>query len=259
MQGEQTVHIEEITLQGKSVLITGASYGMGAAYALACATYGADVAGMSRTSLDETARLVKEKTGKDLLGIRGDMLNLEQVKAAVEHTVETFGKLDVLVNNAGILHMAPLVDMTEEAFDRLIGVNLKGVYFACKFAAAHMIPRKRGVIINIGSELSFTGAAHFSAYAATKGGLFTLSQSLAIELGPYNIRVVTLSPGPTRTPMHRDNLKDPAFKHAVENKGVLGRMGEPEDVAPALVLLASDAAHMVTGTNWSVDGGCLAK
>jgi NAD(P)-dependent dehydrogenase (short-subunit alcohol dehydrogenase family) len=184
------VDIEKITLEGKSVLITGASYGMGAAYALACAEYGADVAGMSRTSLGETAELVREKTGRELLEIQGDMLNLEQVRRAVEHTVKTFGKLDILVNNAGILHTAPIVDMTEDAFDRLIGVNLKGVYFACKFAAAHMIPRKRGVIINIGSELSFTGAANFSAYAATKGAIFTLSQSLAVELGPHKIRVV---------------------------------------------------------------------
>ena len=253
------MEIAKITLEGKSVLITGASHGMGRAYALACAEYGADVAGFSRTSLDETASLVREKTGRELLKIRGDMLNLDEVKDAIDQTEETFGKLDVLVNNAGMLHMAQLVDMTEEAFDRLIGVNLKGVYFACKFAAEHMMPRKSGVIINIGSELSFTGAANYSAYAATKGGLFTFSQSLAIELGPYNIRVVTLSPGPTRTRMHDENLKNPDIKQALENKGVLGRMNEPEDIAPALVLIASDAACMVTGTNWSVDGGCLAK
>jgi len=253
------MEIPRITLEGKSVLITGASYGMGQAFALACAGYGAEVAAFARGPLDETAELVKKKTGKEVLAIRGDVLNLAQVKGAVDRAVERFGKLDVLVNNAGILHIAPITDMTEEAFDRLIGVNLKGVYFACKFAAAHMVPRRSGVIVNVGSELSFTGAAGLSAYAATKGAVFTLSQSLAIELGPFNIRVVTLSPGPTRTPMHRENLKDPAFKRAVESKGVLGRMNEPDDVAGALVLIASDAARMVTGTNWSVDGGCLAK
>jgi NAD(P)-dependent dehydrogenase (short-subunit alcohol dehydrogenase family) len=252
------VDIPKISLEGKSILITGASHGMGRAYALACAEYGAEVAGFSRTSLSETAMLVKEKTGAKLLEIRGDMLNMDQVKGAVDRTIEEFGKLDVLVNNAGILHCSPIIEMDEDAFDRLIGVNLKGVYFACKFAAEHMISRKYGVIINIGSELSFAGAANYSAYASTKGGLFTLSQSLAIELGPYNIRVVLLSPGPTRTRMHDENLKNPDIKYALENKGVLGRMNEPEDMAPALVLLASDAARMVTGTNWSVDGGCLA-
>jgi NAD(P)-dependent dehydrogenase (short-subunit alcohol dehydrogenase family) len=253
------LEIPKITLEGKSVFITGASHGIGQAFALACAGYGAEVAAFARGPLDETADLVKTKTGKDILAIRGDVLNLSQVKGAVDRAAERFGKLDVLVNNAGILHMAPITDMTEEAFDRLIGVNLKGVYFACKFAAEHMIPRRSGVIVNIGSEVSFTGAARLSAYAATKGAVFILSQSLAVELGPYGIRVVTLSPGPTRTPMHRENLKDPAFKQAVESKGVLGRMNEPEDVAGALVLIASDAARMVTGTNWSVDGGCLAK
>jgi NAD(P)-dependent dehydrogenase (short-subunit alcohol dehydrogenase family) len=251
--------IEQISLEGKSVFITGASHGMGRAYALACAQYGADVCGFSRTSLRGTSDLVERETGRTMLEMQGDMRDLSQLQGAVEETVQTFGKLDVLVNNAGILHQAAIVDMTEEDFDRLMGVNLKGVYFACKFAAEHMIPRKRGVIINIGSELSFTGAATFSAYAATKGGLFTLSQSLAIELGPHNIRVVTLSPGPTMTRMHDENLKNPDMKRALENKGVLGKMCEPEDLAPTLVLLASDAARMVTGTNWSVDGGCLAK
>ena len=253
------MEIPRITLEGKSVLITGASYGMGQAFALACAGYGAEVAAFARGPLDETAELVKKKTGKDILAIRGDVLNLSQVKGAIDRTVGRFGKLDVLVNNAGILHIAPITDTTEETFDRLIGVNLKGVYFACKFAAAHMIPRRSGVIVNIGSEVAFTGASGLTAYSATKGAVFILSQSLAVELGPYNIRVVTLSPGPTRTPMHRENLKDPKFKQAVESKGVLGRMNEPEDVAGALVLIASDAARMVTGTNWSVDGGCLAK
>lgn len=220
---------------------------------------GADVAGFSRTSLDQTAKVVKQKTGKDIVKLQGDMLNPGHLKDAVDKTIKAFGKLDVPVNNTGILHMAAISDMTEADSDRIIGINLKGVYFACKYAAIHMIPRKNGVIINIGSELSFTGAANFSAYAATKGGLFTLSQSLAIELGPHNIRVVTLSPGPTRTSMHDENLKNPDFKRTLETKDVLGRMCEQEDLTPALVLLASDAARMVTGTNWSVDGGCLVK
>ncbi len=253
------MEIPAITLEGKSVLITGASNGMGQAYALACAHYGADVAGFDREKLNETADLIKRKTEKELVQIQGDILDLDSVQNAIETTIDRFEKLDVLVNNAGVLVVSKLVDMSEEKFDRLVGVNLKGLYFACKFAAQHMIPRRQGVIINIGSQLSFVGAAEYSAYAATKGGVFTLSQSLAIELGPYNIRVVTLSPGPTKTRMHTERLKDPAIKYELENLGVLGRMNEPEDMVPAFILIASDAARMVTGTNWSVDGGCLAK
>lgn len=253
------MRIPTITLEGKTALITGAAHGMGQAYALGCSQYGAEVSAFDRESLDETARLVKQETDRTILGIKGDITDLDNVKDAVDKTVAHFGKLDVLVNNAGILIESSLLEMTEEKFDRLINVNLKGVYFACKFAAQHMIRRRQGVIVNIGSELSFTGAAEYSAYAATKGGVFTLSQSLAIELGPYNIRVVTLAPGPTKTRMHEEKLKDPAIKRSIESKGVMGKMNDPEDLAPALVLLASDAARMVTGTSWSVDGGCLAK
>jgi 3-oxoacyl-[acyl-carrier protein] reductase len=251
--------IPPITLKGKSVLITGAGNGMGQAYALACAQYGAGVAGFDREALKETADLIKKETGKSMLQIQGDLLDLKSIENAITKTVERFEKLDVLVNNAGYLFVANLVDTSEEEFDKIVGVNLKGLFFACKFAAQHMIPRRQGVIINIGSQLSFVGAPEYSAYSATKGGVFILSQSLAIELGPHNIRVVTLSPGPTKTSMHKEKLKDPAIKHELENLGVLGRMNEPEDMAPALVLLASDAARMVTGTSWSVDGGCLAK
>ena len=253
------MRIPTITLKGMTVLITGAAHGMGQAYALCCSQYGAEVSVFDRESLNETAHLVKQETGRTILQIKGDITNLDEVKDSVDKTVAHFGKLDVLVNNAGILIESSLLEMNEEKFDRLISVNLKGMYFACKFAAQHMIPRQQGVIINIGSELSFTGAAEYSAYAATKGGVFTLSQSLAIELGPYNIRVVTLAPGPTKTRMHVEKLKDPDIKRAIESKGVMGKMNDPEDLAPALVLLASDAARMVTGTSWSVDGGCLAK
>jgi len=248
----------KITLEGKSVLITGGSRGIGQACALACAEYGADVAVFSRSGAAETARLIKEATDKEVLELKGDVTKIPQIESAIEQAVKKFGKLDVLVNNAAVLHTAPISEMTEEDFDKLFGINVKSLYFACKFAARHMLGRKKGVIINIGSELSFAGAAGYSAYAATKGAVFTLSQSLAIEFGPHNVRVVTLSPGPTRTDMHKANLDNPEFVHALENKGVLGRMNDPSDIAPALFLLASDAARMVTGTNWSVDGGALA-
>jgi NAD(P)-dependent dehydrogenase (short-subunit alcohol dehydrogenase family) len=253
------LRIPRITLEGKSVLITGAGNGMGQAYAVACAAHGASVACLDREALEDTARIVKEQTGSDVLCLKADMLNLDEVRQAIDQTVDALGKLDVLVNNAGVVLITPLDETTPEDFDLLVGVNLKGVFFACQHAARHMVSRKQGVIINIGSELSFTGAASYSAYAATKGGIYILSQSLAIELGPHNVRVVTLAPGPTNTRVHTENLKDPDTRHALENKGVLGRMNEPEDTAGALVLLASDAASMVTGTAWSVDGGSLAR
>lgn len=253
------MNIPEITLKGKVVLITGASKGMGVPFALACAKAGAEVALFARSSLEETVKLVKEETGKDALAMNGDMQNLADIKNMISKTVEHFGKLDVLVNNAAIVHISPITETTEEDYDRVMNINLKGVYFACKYAAEHLISRKTGVIINLGSELSHTGAANYTAYSATKGAVFILSQALSIELGPYNIRVVTLSPGPTMTQMCKPLMENPEIRPLLLGKGVLGRINEPEDVAPALVFLASDAARMVTGTNVSVDGGCLAK
>ena len=253
------MQIPDITLKNKVVLITGASKGMGVAFAVACAKSGAEVAVSARSSLKNTADLVKQETGKEILSIKGDMQNLPDIERMISTTIDHYGKLDVLVNNAAIVHISEITETTEEDFDRVIKTNLKGVYFACKYAAQNMIPRKSGVIINLGSELSHTGAANYTAYSATKGAVYIFSQALAIELGQYNIRVVTLSPGPTNTDMCKPILEDPERRDSLLNKGVLGRVNEPEDLAPTLVFLASDAARNVTGTSWSVDCGCLAK
>ena len=251
--------IPEITLENKVVLITGGSRGAGAVFARACAKAGANVAVFARGSLENTIKTVKEETGKKALPINGDMRNLDDIKLMVDETVKHFGKLDVLVNNAGICKPTDLVETTEEDWDRTININLKGPFFACKYAAKHMIPRKTGVIINIGSEVSHVGAPGESVYCAAKGGIFIMSQALAIELGPYNIRVVTLCPGPINTEMTIPWMKDPVLKEEIFNMGVLCRINEPEDLAPTLVLLASDAARNVTGCSWSVDCGALAK
>jgi len=251
--------IPEITLKDKVVLITGASRGAGAVYALACAQAGADVAVTARSSLVDTAKRVKEETGKELLAINGDMRNVKDIQRMVEKTVGHFGKLDVLVNNAGICAPSKLVETTEEQWDETIEINLKGYFFACKFAAQHMIPRRTGVIINIGSEVSHVGAAGESVYCASKGGTFIMSQALAIELGEYNIRVVTLCPGPINTPMSVPWLENPVVKQELLDGCCIKRISEPEEIAPTLVLLASDAARNVTGCSWSVDCGILAK
>ena len=253
------MQIPEITLKGKVVLITGSASGAGAVYALACANAGAEVAGFDRISLAATAKRIKEETGKELLEIHGDIRNVKDIQRMVEKTIAHFGKLDVLVNNAGICVPSKLVDATEKLWDDTMDINLKGYFFACKFAAQHMIPRKSGVIINIGSEVSHVGAGGESIYCASKGGVFILSQALAIELGEYGIRVVTLCPGTINTEMNAPLLADPVKKKEILSKGVLNRVNEPEDIVPTLILLASDAARNVTGCSWSVDSGALAK
>jgi NAD(P)-dependent dehydrogenase (short-subunit alcohol dehydrogenase family) len=138
-------------------------------------------------------------------------------------------------------------------------INLKGYFFACKYAAQYMIPRRSGVIINIGSEVSHVGAGGESVYCASKGGTYIMSQALAIELGVHNIRVVTLCPGPINTEMSVPWLEDPKTRQELLDMTCINRISEPEDIAPTLVLLASDAARNVTGCSWSIDGGILAK
>jgi NAD(P)-dependent dehydrogenase (short-subunit alcohol dehydrogenase family) len=215
------MNIPEVTLRDKVVLMTGAARGAGQVYALACAAAGADVAAFDIESLRQTADRVQSETGRQILEIQGDLRKLSDIRSMVETTVKQFGKLDVLVNNAGVLQPARLIEVSEEDFDRTLGINLKGVFFACKYAALRMIERRSGVIINIGSTLAHVGAAEHGAYCASKGGVRSLTQALAVELGPYNIRVVTLSPGPIATEMIRSRMENPEFESG--NRGILPR------------------------------------
>jgi len=251
--------IPDVTLKGKSVLITGGSRGAGAVYALACAKAGADVAIFDRSSLAGTAGMIKAETGKEALSINGDIRKIEDIEKMVEKTAEHYGKLDVLVNNAGVCKPSNLVDTTEEMWDYTIDINLKGYFFACKYAAKKMIPRESGVIINIGSEVSHVGAGGESVYCTGKGAVYIMSQALAIELGEYNIRVVTLCPGAIDTKINEELFADPIKKKEAYEKGLLNRINDPEDIAPTLVLLASDAARNVTGCSWLIDCGALAQ
>jgi NAD(P)-dependent dehydrogenase (short-subunit alcohol dehydrogenase family) len=253
------MNIPEITLRDKVVLITGAARGAGQVYALACAAAGAEVAAFDIDPLGLTADWVQSETGRQILEIQGDLRRLSDIRSMVDTTVKHFGKLDVLVNNAGVLQPARLAEVSEEDFDRTLGINLKGVFFACKYAALHMIERRSGVIINIGSTLAHVGAAEHGVYCASKGGVRSLTQSLAIELGPYNIRVVTLSPGPIATEMIRSRMENPEFESKMLERTLLGRINEPQDIAQTLVLLASDASSTVTGCSWVIDSGILSK
>jgi NAD(P)-dependent dehydrogenase (short-subunit alcohol dehydrogenase family) len=251
--------IPEITLRGKTILITGAARGAGAVYALACAEAGAEIAAFDREPLERTAEGVRAASGRKILAIQGDLARLEDIRTMVDRTVEHFGKLDVLVNNAGVLIPSKITDVEERDFERTLAVNLKGPFFACKYAALHMMERRSGVIINIGSTLAHVGAAEHSAYCASKGGIRSLTQALAVELGPYNIRVVDISPGPIATEMISARMEEPKFRAKMLERTVLGRINQPQDIAQALVLLASDACPTVTGSSWTIDSGLLAK
>jgi NAD(P)-dependent dehydrogenase (short-subunit alcohol dehydrogenase family) len=247
-------------LRDKVVLVTGARRGIGAAIAEASANAEADVALFATGRSDETATRIEAATGREPLVLQGDVSDAADAEEMVANTVRRFGRIDVLINNAAVLHVGGLFETSEAQFRRVIDVNLKGVFLASQAAARRMVQQGHGgVILNVGSDLAVRGADGYSAYAASKGGVLQLTRTLAIELGPHNIRVVMLSPAVTETDMAAPALREPKVREMLYAKGVLGRINRPQDVAATAVFLASSSASTVTGCNWPVDGGVLAK
>ena len=247
----------EPVLQDKVVLITGANRGIGAAMAVAAARAGAQIAVVVRRPGHRVDGL--PDGAAEPLVVNADMSVAAQARAAVERTVEHFGRVDVLVNNAAVHRTSPIGEVSESEFDRTLDTNLKGPFFACQAAADHMVPRGSGVIINVGSNLAFVGDMDSSVYSASKGALRLLTLSLAIELGGAGVRVLSLCPGPTNTDMAKPALEGgEARRQRLLSKTVFRSISEPADVADAMVFLASDAARRITGTSVNVDGGALA-
>ena len=247
-------------VKGDVALVTGAARGLGRAIALAVAHAGADVAlGLRDVKTGgELAREI-EAMGRRVLPLQMDMSRLDQVSRAVEDTVRHFGRLDILVNNAGLSPESPAEDVREEVFDAMLAVNLKGTFFASQAAGRVMIRQKRGCIINMSSQAGFVALPTESVYCMTKAAIAHLTKCLAVEWGKYNIRVNAVAPTFIRTPGTESVLEDPALKSKViESIAALHRIGEPMDVAGAVVFLASPAASLITGHTMLIDGGWTA-
>jgi len=245
----------------KVALITGASSGIGRATAEAFAAKGARVVLAARRE-EELATLVKEieARGGKATAIRTDVSVAGDVEKLVVHALETFGRLDYAVNNAGIEGQWALVsDLPEEEWDRVLGINLKGTFLCLKYESRAMLAGGRGgAIVNVGSVNSFLGFASGSAYVASKHGLIGLTTSVSAELSPQGIRVNLICPGIVDTPMHRrargaigDALYDQVLQHSVHVR----RAGRPEEIARSIVFLCSDEASYITGTTLTPDGG----
>lgn len=245
-------------LEGKVVLVTGGSRGIGAAIAEAAAQAGASVAVMARTQPSATAERVIAAGGR-AIAIAGDVSVEADAEAAVAHVVAQYGRIDVLVNNAAVLGVAPLLTGSVELFDEVMAVNVRGPFLMTRAAGRIMAERGSGVIINIGSDLAERGRAEYVSYAASKGALLQMTRSAAIELGAAGVRVVLVSPAVTNTEMAAPVLSDPVLRAEFIAKGTLDTVNEPEDVAATVVFLASPAARTVTGCNWPVDAGVLAR
>lgn len=248
-------------LQGKTALVTGAARGLGRAISLALAHAGADVTlGLRDVNSGEDLAREVQKLGRKALPLQMDMAKLNQISAAIDRAASHFGRLDILVNNAGIAPDNLAENVTEKDFDDTLAINLKATFFASQAAGRIMIRQKYGRIINMSSQAGFVALPTESIYCMTKAGISHLTKCLAIEWGKYNITVNAVAPTFIHTPGTESYLSVPANRaDTVERIAALHRIGEPMEVAGAVVFLASDAASLITGHTMLIDGGWTAR
>ncbi len=250
----------DFRLDSKIALITGSARGIGNACALALANAGADIAlGLrDKTTGHELTNKI-EKMGRRVIRLQMDISSLDEINTAIDDTVRHFGRLDILVNNVGVAPESVAEHVSEQNFDYTLNVNLKGTFFVTQAAAKVMIKQKYGRIINISSQAGFVALPEESVYCMTKAAINHLTRCLAVEWAKYNILVNAVAPTFIFTPGTEEYLKDEKSKENVIANIPLGRIGEPADVAGAVVFLASSAASMITGEVMRIDGGWTAK
>jgi NAD(P)-dependent dehydrogenase (short-subunit alcohol dehydrogenase family) len=246
-------------LTGKIAVITGGAAGIGRATALCFAREGAKVviSDINEKKGAETVRELKELEHEAIF-IRTDVSKEEDIQHLIAATVKTFGGVDLLFNNAGVGNSElRIADMTVEEWDRVVDINLKGVFLGMKYAIPEMEKRGGGSIINTSSLLGFKGKKYLSPYNASKGGVILLTQNAAVEYGTKGIRVNAIAPGVIDTSIVDGWRKNDRIWAAISKSNALGRVGQPEEVAKAVLFLASDDASYITGTTILVDGGAL--
>jgi NAD(P)-dependent dehydrogenase (short-subunit alcohol dehydrogenase family) len=254
------LEIPSFDLTGRTAIVTGASRGLGKGIARALAAAGADVVLAARTvpELEETAAHVREY-GRRALVVPTDVSRADQVNAMVDQAVDAFGKVDVLVNNSGVYHPKPVLEMADEDWELVIGTNLSSQFYCARAVGRHMVARRYGKIVNIASTWSFIGVANNVAYCAAKGGVAQLTKSLAIEWARYGVRVNAIAPGHIRTTLSTIELENPKIRDVILSHIPLKYVSEPEDIAPLAVYLASSASDFMTGSILLIDGGQTAE
>jgi 2-deoxy-D-gluconate 3-dehydrogenase len=246
-------------LDGRCALVTGAGRGLGQAMAVALAEAGADIAGVYITDIEETRSRI-EATGRRFTAIRQDLRDAAAARRVVEQAVGAMGRLDILINNAGIIRRADAIDFTEGDWDDVIDVNLKSVFFLAQAAARQFLAQGNGgKVVNVASVLSFQGGIRVASYTASKGGVLGLTRILANEWAAKGINVNAIAPGYMVTANTAALRADAARSAEILGRIPARRWGQPEDLAGAVVFLCSSASDYVHGSVVTVDGGWLAR
>jgi len=251
--------IPNFSLEGKVAVVTGGSRGIGRTIALGFAEAGADVVVASRTiaDLEKVAQQI-EALGQRALAVETNIAEKGEVDNMVAKTLERFGTIDILVNNAAINIMRPLIELREDGWDKVMNVGLKGYYLCSQAVAKVMMEKESGNIINIASTGAVKAAPGLGAYSISKAGVVMLTQLLAVELAHYNIRVNAIGPSLVKTKFSEPMWSNPDVLKAMEASTPLSRIAEPEDIMAVALFLASDASSYITGQTIYADGGILA-
>lgn len=247
---------DTVRLDGRVAIVTGASRGLGRAVALALAEAGADVAlaGRSKPDLEETAHRV-DGLGRHALVIPTDVRVYAEVEALVARTVAELGRLNILVNNSGVAHVAPLGELPLEEWERMLDTNLTGVFNGCRAAAASLIAAGSGKVINVASMMAAVGLSGYAGYAATKGGVVAFTRALAVEWARHNVQVNAIAPGWFVTDMNAAAFADERIRERLLRDVPQRRTGRDEEIGPLAVYLASPASDFMTGQTIFLDGG----